>query len=147
MVLEQSVQMLWEMKLRLAFDNNTSKEAIIKEGMYLFLKFRRNENTYNRLGRVIDVQPVLLDTQPISFTGCLEMDFSGKYKASRIKIGGHDILNFRIVTQSQIDALGPDFVITDDMFEEDTVLPSIPDDISASNGVDFGGVDLAKVME
>ena len=82
MLLTQTVEMLWDMKLTLTFDDGSIKEAVIKDGMYLLLKFRRNENTYIRAGRVIHVQPVLLDTQPISFTGLLVMDFSGKYKAS-----------------------------------------------------------------
>ena len=147
MVLEQNVQMLWNMKLNIKFDNDTSKETIIEEGMYLLVKFRRNGNTYSRAGRVINVQPVLLETQPVSFTGCLEMDFSGKYRASRIRIGGHDILNFRVVTQAQIENLGPDYVITDDMFEETTVLPALPDETEEGNGVDLAGLDASKVME
>ena len=147
MVLEQNVQMLWNMKLNIKFDNDTSKETIIEEGMYLLVKFRRNGNTYSRAGRVINVQPVLLETQPVSFTGCLEMDFSGKYRASRIRIGGHDILNFRVVTQAQIENLGPDYVITDDMFEETTVLPALPDETEEGNGVDLAGPDASKVME
>lgn len=146
MVLEQNVQLLWDLKLNLKFDDNTSKESIIKKGMYLLVKFRRNGNTYNRAGRVINVQPVLIEAQPISFTGCIEMDFSAKHRASRIRIGGYDILNFRIVTQAQIESLGPDYIITDDMFEETALLPGESEEDDGVD-LDFIGIDSSKVME
>lgn len=148
MLISQDIQLYWQLGLQLHFDDGSTKSGIIKDNDYLYVKFRRNNNTYIKAGRVVAVNPVMLDTQPVSFTGSLIMDFSGQFKASQVRLPAKDILDFRVVTKEQVDSLAPDYIVTEDMLNEDITPdpPAPPVEVEPTvGGIDKAGIDTAKV--
>lgn len=143
MLLRHETHLNWNLNLHLYFDDNTEKQDTIEEGYYILLKFRRDNNKYNRAGRVVKIDPVMVRNMPPSFTGTLVVDFSGRYNASRVRIDAGDILDYRIVSEEQIRSLGPDYLITDEMFKTSYILPINKENI---NGVGCAGCNKAEVI-
>lgn len=159
MLLKHDMQINWSLNIHLYFDDETEKSVEIKPEMYLLLKFRRNGNIYNKAGRVEMVNPVMLDTQPISYTGSIIMDFAGRFRSSNIRIPAKDILDIRVVSKAQIENLIHNYEITDNLFNPSVVIPDIPqipenpdisdfpkeDDNDIDSGIDSGKIGLMKI--
>lgn len=143
LLIKNNHQMHWTLDLSLEFDDGTSKSTTLDSDMYILIKFRRNDNTYIRAGRIVEVSPVMLDTQPVSFTGSIIVDFSGSYNASRIAIPACDILNIRVCSKSQLETFAPTYKIEEKMFDESYIIPS--NTMLGGFGVGLSGVEIAKV--
>ena len=98
-----------------------------------------------RACQVTTIQPVQLDTQPISYAASLIVDCSTKFNAERLRISSKDILNIRFVDKDFIDALAPDYEITEDMINKDAI-PSTPENLYQTSGVGVAGVDEARIL-
>ena len=149
MLLRSESRLDWVLHLNLVFDDDTTKEATIQPGQYLLLKFRRDNTKFNRAGMVKKIEPVVVsDKVPMIFDSCIVMDFSAKYSASRVRIKTGDILDFRVVTQEEIQALAPDYIITDEMFDDTFIIPNdIKCNMNSSNGVGCAGCQNSQVLQ
>lgn len=141
-------RIIFTLSLELTFDDGTSKVGVINENDYLLLKFRYDGNKLIRACKVIAIQPVILYTQPESYTGALMIDCSGEFYADRLKVVAKDILDFRIVDKKFIDDLAPDYDITDDLFdpENDPVYPSIPEEKYEIAAAETAGIGKARIL-
>lgn len=145
MLLQNNTQVTFGLNVKLTFDNGTTKVGSVKEGDYLLLKFLYNGEKLMRACQVTTIQPVQLDTQPISYAASLIVDCSTKFNAERLRISAKDILNIRFVDKDFIDALAPDYEITEDMINKDAI-PSTPEKLYQTSGVGVAGVDEARIL-
>lgn len=136
-------QLHWKLDVEFTFEDNVTKNVTLDSDLYVMLKFRRNDNLYYRAGRIVEVVPVMLDTQPVSFTGSIIVDFSGQYNASRITIAACDILDCRICSKGQIEALAPNYRVEEKMFDDSYRLPNVT--TIGGSGVGSSGVGEAAV--
>lgn len=145
MLLENNTQVLFALDVILSFDNSTTKRVVVEEGDYLLAKFMYNGNKLKRACRVVSIDPVILDTEPVSYAASLILDCSTKFGAERLKVASKDILDIRLVDKDFMASLEPEFVITDDMI----ALPSIPETPKKPfqrPGVEIAGVDVACMI-
>lgn len=145
MLLENNTQVLFAVNVKLTFDNNTKKEVVVEEGDYLLMKFMYNGNKLKRACRVVAINPVVLDTQPVSYTASLIVDCSTKFGAERLKVASKDILDIRMVDKDFMESLEPDFNITDDMINQPSI-PETPKKPFQKPGVEIAGVDAAFII-
>lgn len=143
LLIKHEHQLQWKLDLALTFDDGTSKSVTLDSDLYVLLKFRRNDNTYYRAGRIVEVVPIMLNTQPVSYTGAIIVDFSGQYNASRIQITACDILDIRICSKGQLESLAPTYTVEAKMFDESYIIPSVT--TIGGSGVDTSGVGVAAV--
>ena len=133
----------WKLDIKFTFDDGIFKSVTLDKDLYVLIKFRRNDNVYYRAGRIVDVVPIMLDTQPVSYTGGIIVDFSGQYNASRIQISACDILNIRICSRGQLESLAPTYRVEEKMFEDSYIIPSVL--TIGGSGVGSSGVGEAAV--
>lgn len=145
MLLENNTQVLFAVDVKLTFDNNIKKEVVVEEGDYLLMKFMYNGNKLKRACRVVAINPVILDTQPVSYTASLTVDCSTKFGAERLKVASKDILDIRMVDKDFMESLEPDFNITDDMINQPSI-PETPKKPFQKPGVEIAGVDAAFII-
>ena len=145
MLIQTDSQLLFTLEVKLTFDNGTVKKALINQGDYYLLYFRYNGLKLRRACRVADLRPIILDTQPESYTAELIIDTSFKYSAERIRIACKDILNFRKVDKDYIESLAPDFEITDDLLNADAIPPT-PEELYMTTGLGQAGVGYAELL-
>ena len=93
MLLENNTQVLFAVDVRLVFDNSTTKRVVVEEGDLLLMKFMYNGNKLKRACRVVSIDPVILETQPVSYAASLTVDCSTKFGAERLKVASKDILD------------------------------------------------------
>lgn len=145
MLLENNTQVLFAVDIRLTFDNSTTKRTIVEEGDYLLMKFMYNGNKLKRACRVVMINPVILETQPVSYAASLTVDCSTKFGAERLKVASKDILDIRLVDKDFMESLEPDFIITDDMINQPNI-PETPKDPFRRSGVEIAGVSTAYIV-
>ena len=145
MLLQNNTEVLFSLMVKLTFDTGETKVAQVNVDDYLLLKFNYDGSKYMRACQVADIVPVMLTTQPISYTATLVIDCSTKFQAERLRVATKDILNIKKVSKDYIDSLAPDYVITDDMFDGDYI-PATPAEIYMIPGIDVGGVSYARIL-
>lgn len=145
MLLQNNTEVLFSINVKLTFDTGETKVATVNTGDYLLLKFNYDGSKYSRACRVVDIVPVMLTTQPISYTATLVIDCSTKFQGERLRVASKDILDIKKVSKDYIESLAPDYIITDDMFDGDYI-PSTPSEIYMIPGINAGGVGLARVL-
>lgn len=145
MLLQNNTQVIFSLDVKLTFDNGTTKVGILKANDYILLRFKYNGNKLLRACRIVDIQPVILTTQPESYAASLVVDCSTKFSAERVRVASKDILNFRIVDKDFIDSLAPNYEITDDMINQD-VIPATPQELYQRPGVGIAGVGEARLL-
>lgn len=145
MLLQNTSQLLFSVEIRLLFDNGSTKNGIFNVNDYLLLKFNYNGNKLLKACKLVDIRPVIMNTQPESYTSKLIIDCSDKFSANRLIIPIKDILNFRIVNKDFIKSLAPDYKVTEDMFNGGTLTP-IPDEKYKRPGVNIGGVGQMRII-
>lgn len=143
LLVKNEQKMHWKLDIRLTFEDRVTKNVTLDSDLYAIIKFRRNDNVYSRAGRIVEVVPVMLDTQPVSFAGAIIADFSGQYNASRIQIAACDILDIRICSKGQLEGLAPDYRVEDKMFDETYKMPSVI--TIGGSGLGSAGVGEAAV--
>lgn len=144
-LLQNNTQVIFSVKVALTFDDGTTKKDTIEVGDYLLLKFNYDGNKLSRACRVVDITPIVLNTQPESYAASLVVDCSDKFSGQRLKVACKNILNFRIVTKDYVDSLAPDYIVTDDMLNEDNLEP-VPGDLEDKPGVGIAGVGEAMLV-
>ena len=145
MLLQNNTQVKFELDVKLTFDNGTTKVGTIKEGDYLLLRFLYNGEKLMRACQVTTIQPVQLDTQPISYAASLIVDCSTKFGGERLKVASKDILDIRMVDKDFMDSLEPDFIVTDDMINQPSI-PETPKKPFQKPGVEIAGVSSAYIV-
>lgn len=144
-LLQNNTQVIFSVNVALTFDDGTTKKDTIEVGDYLLLKFNYDGNKRSRACRVVDITPIVLNTQPESYAASLVVDCSDKFSGQRLKVACKNILNFRIVTKDYVDSLAPDYIVTDDMLNEDNLEP-VPGDLEDKPGVGIAGVGEAMLV-
>lgn len=144
-LLQNNTQVIFSVNVALTFDDGTTKKDTIEVGDYLLLKFNYDGNKLSRACRVVDITPIVLNTQPESYAASLVVDCSDKFSGQRLKVACKNILNFRIVTKDYVDSLAPDYIVTDDMLNEDNLEP-VPGDLEDKPGVGIAGVGEAMLI-
>lgn len=144
-LLQNNTQVIFSVNVALTFDDGTTKKDTIEVGDYLLLKFNYDGNKLSRACRVVDITPIVLNTQPESYAASLVVDCSDKFSGQRLKVACKNILNFRIVTKDYVDSLAPDYIVTDDMLNEDNLEP-VPGDLEDRPGVGIAGVGEAMLV-
>ena len=144
-LLQNSTQVIFSVEVTLAFDDGTTKKDIIEVGDYLLLKFTYDGNKLSRACRVVDISPIVLNTQPESYAASLIVDCSDKFSGQRLKVACKNILNYRIVNKDYVDSLAPDYIVTDEMMNEDNLEP-VPEDLEDRPGVGIAGVGQAMLI-
>lgn len=144
-LLQNNTQVIFSVNAALTFDDGTTKKDTIEVGDYLLLKFNYDGNKLSRACRVVDITPIVLNTQPESYAASLVVDCSDKFSGQRLKVACKNILNFRIVTKDYVDSLAPDYIVTDDMLNEDNLEP-VPGDLEDKPGVGIAGVGEAMLV-
>lgn len=144
-LLQNNTQVIFSVKVALTFDDGTTKKDTIEVGDYLLLKFNYDGNKLSRACRVVDITPIVLNTQPESYAASLVVDCSDKFSGQRLKVACKNILNFRIVTKDYVDSLAPDYIVTDDMLNEGNLEP-VPGDLEDKPGVGIAGVGEAMLV-
>lgn len=144
-LLQNSTQVIFSINITLTFDDGTTKTETINTGDYFLLKFTYDGNKLSRACRVVDIAPVILNTQPESYTASIIVDCSDKFSGQRLKVASKNILNFRKVNKDYVDSLAPDYIITDDMFNGESMIP-VPDDLESRPGVGIAGVGTAMLI-
>lgn len=145
MLLENNTKVLFALNVLLSFDDSTTKNVVIEEGDYILAKFMYNGNKLKRAARIVSIDPIILDTQPVSYAATLTLDCSTKFGAERLKVASKDILDIRLVDHDFMLSLEPDFEISDSMI----ALPSIPEtpkEPFLKPGVEIAGVDIAMLV-
>lgn len=145
MLLENNTKVLFAVDVRLTFDNSTTKRTVVEEGDYLLMKFMYNGNKLKRACRVVSIDPVILETQPVSYTASLLVDCSTKFGGERLKVASKDILDIRMVDKDFMDSLEPDFIVTDDMISQPSI-PEAPKKPFQKPGVEIAGVSSAYIV-
>lgn len=143
LLVKSEQQLHWKLDINFTFEDNVTKSVTFDKGLYALLKFRRNDNVYYRVGKILDVEPVMLDTQPVSFTGAILVDFSGPYNASRIRIAACDILDARICSKGQVESLAPTYKVDEKMFDSSYKMPNVL--VVGGSGIGLAGVEEAAV--
>ena len=144
-LLQNNTQVIFSVNVALTFDDGTTKKDTIEVGDYLLLKFNYDGNKLSRACRVVDITPIVLNTQPESYAASLVVDCSDKFSGQRLKVACKNILNFRIVTKDYVDSLAPDYIVTDDMLNVDNLEP-VPGDLEDKPGVGIAGVGEAMLV-
>ena len=144
-LLQNNTQVIFSVDIALTFDDGTTKRSTIEVGDYLLLKFNYDGNKMTKACRVVDITPIVLNTQPESYAASLVVDCSDKFNGQRLKVACKNILNLRIVTKDYVDSLAPDYIVTDDMLNEDNLAP-VPGDIEDRPGVGIAGVGEALLI-
>ena len=144
-LLQNNTQVIFSVNVALTFDDGTTKKDTIEVVDYLLLKFNYDGNKLSRACRVVDITPIVLNTQPESYAASLVVDCSDKFSGQRLKVACKNILNFRIVTKDYVDSLAPDYIVTDDMLNEDNLEP-VPGDLEDKPGVGIAGVGEAMLV-
>lgn len=144
-LLQNNTQVIFSINVALTFDDGTTKKDIIEVGDYLLLKFNYDGNKLTKACRVVDITPVILNTQPESYAASLIVDYSDKFSGQRLKVASKNILNFRKVNEEYIESLAPDYIITDDMLNGDALEP-LPEDKEDIPGVGIAGVGEAMLI-
>lgn len=145
MLLQNNSQLLFSVDIRLLFDDGSTKSGVFNVNDYLLLKFNYNGNKLLKACKLLDIRPVVMNTQPESYSSKLVIDCSDKFAAKRLIIPTKDILNFRIVNKDFIDSLAPDYKVTEDMFKGDMLAP-VPEEKYKRPGVNIGGVGQARFI-
>lgn len=145
MLIQNNTQLLFSLNVNLTFDNGSTKACKVNPGDYLLLKFRYNGNKLMRACKVVAIQPIILDTQPESYAASLLVDCSAKFNAERLKVASVDILNIRRVDRDFIESLAPDFAVTEEMINADT-LPAVPEELYKRPGAGVAGVGEARII-
>lgn len=145
MLLENNTQVLFAVDVILVFDNSTTKRVVVEEGDLLLMKFMYNGNKLKRACRVVSIDPVILETQPVSYAASLTVDCSTKFGAERLKVASKDILDIRMVDKDFMESLKPDFIITDDMINQPSI-PETPKKPFQKPGVEIAGVSAAYII-
>ena len=145
MLLQNNTEILFSLMVKLTFDTGETKVAEVNVDDYLLLKFNYDGSKYTRACQVVDIVPVMLSTQPISYSATLVIDCSTKFQAERLRVATKDILDIRKVSKDYVESLAPDYIITEDMFDGDYI-PTTPDNIFMILGISAGGVDQARVL-
>lgn len=145
MLLQNNTEVLFSLMVKLTFDTGETKVAQVNADDYLLLKFNYDGSKYTRACQVVDIMPVMLTTQPISYTATLVIDCSTKFQAERLRVATKDILDIKKVSKDYIDSLAPDYNITDDMFDGDYI-PATPSATYMIPGISVGGVGYSRVL-
>lgn len=145
MLLQNSTEVLFSLCVKLTFDTGETKVVTVNTDDYLLLKFNYDGSKYSRACRVVDIVPVMLTTQPISYTATLVVDCSTKFQAERLRVAAKDILNIKKVSKDYVDSLAPEYTITEDMFDGDYI-PATPSEIYMIPGINSGGVEFARIL-
>ena len=145
MLLQNNTQVVFSLKVQLVFDTGETKVVEVNENDYLLLKFNYDGSKLMRACQVVDIIPVMLNTQPVSYTANIMIDCSTKFQAERLRVATKDILDIKKVSKDYIDSLAPDYEITDSMFDGDYI-PSVPVMTYMIPGIVVGGVNYARVL-
>lgn len=145
MLYQNNSQLKFHIHLDLLFDNGSRKKGTLDIGDYFLMKFRYDGNTLLRAVKIVNITPVILQTDPISYTATLLVDCSTKFSADRLKVAMKDILNFRRVDKDFIDALAPDYKVTEEMVNADAI-PCTPEELYMRPGMDTAGMDQARLL-
>lgn len=145
MLLQNNTEVLFSLMVKLTFDTGETKVAQVNVDDYLLLKFNYDGSKYTRACQVVDIMPVMLTTQPVSYTATLVIDCSTKFQAERLRVATKDILDIKKVSKDYVDSLAPDYNITDDMFDGDYI-PATPSATYMIPGISVGGVGYARVL-
>lgn len=145
MLLQNNTEVLFSLMVKLTFDTGETKVAQVNVDDYLLLKFNYDGSKYTRACQVVDIMPIMLTTQPVSYTATLVIDCSTKFQAERLRVATKDILDIKKVSKDYVDSLAPDYNITDDMFDGDYI-PATPSATYMIPGISVGGVGYARVL-
>lgn len=144
-LLQNTTQVIFSVEVTLTFDDGTTKKDTINVGDYVLMKFMYDGNKLAKACRVVDITPIVLNTQPESYAASLVVDCSDKFSGQRLKVACKNILNFRVVNKDYVDSLAPDYVVTDEMLNEDALEP-VPEDTEDIPGVGIAGVGEAMLI-
>jgi len=144
-LLQNTTQVIFSVEVTLTFDDGTTKKDTINVGDYVLMKFMYDGNKFTKACRVVDITPIVLNTQPESYAASLVVDCSDKFSGQRLKVACKNILNFRVVNKDYVDSLAPDYVVTDEMLNEDALEP-VPEDTEDIPGVGIAGVGEAMLI-
>ena len=144
-LLQNTTQVIFSVEVTLTFDDGTKKKDTINVGDYVLMKFMYDGNKLTKACRVVDITPIVLNTQPESYAASLIVDCSDKFSGQRLKVACKNILNFRVVNKDYVDSLAPDYVVTDEMLNEDALEP-VPEDTEDIPGVGIAGVGEAMLI-
>lgn len=145
MLLENNTQVLFALNVLLSFDDSTTKSVVIEEGDLILMKFMYNGNKLKRAARIVSLDPIILDTEPVSYAATITIDSSTKFGAERLKVASKDILDIRLVDHDFMLSLEPDFMITDEMIAAPSI-PETPKKPFQKPGVEIAGVDAAMFI-
>lgn len=145
MLLENNTQVLFALNVVLSFDDSTTKAVVVEEGDFILAKFMYNGNKLKRAARIVSIDPIILDTQPVSYAATLMLDCSTKFGAERLKVASKDILDIRLVDEDFMNSLSPEFMITDDMIAQPSI-PETPKKPFQKPGVEIAGIDVSAFI-
>lgn len=110
----KAVSLLYAVEIDLTFSSGEVKKNIVQEGDYVLFCFLYNGQIYRKACRVIKIYFYELGTNPISYVASMVVDCYNKKGNVRLKIATKNILNMLLVNKAYIDALKPDYIVTDD---------------------------------
>ena len=145
MLLVNNTEIQFTLHVHLEFDTGATKDVTINAGDYILIKFKYDGMTMYRACRVVDIQPIVLQTQPVSYASQFMIDCSTKFAAERLRVASKDILNVRIVNKDYIDSLAPDYVVTEGMVSQGALEP-VPEEEYARPGVGIMGIGEARLI-
>lgn len=103
MLIKTDYEIITQLKIHLAFDDDTVKEDILKKGDIVHIVFKRKFKRIEKTGRIVRITPVL-NSELKGFYSMnkvvLEMDFAEDYKSYRLKIPVEDIIDYKIIETS-----------------------------------------------
>lgn len=110
----QNVRLLYAVEIDLTFSDGQVKKNILQEGDYILACFRYNGQIYRKACKIIRIEFFDLNTEPASYVASLVVDCYNKKGVIRIKIASKNIINLLLVNKAYVDALKPDYIVTDD---------------------------------
>ena len=102
LLIESKTELMHTAKVLLRYDDNTTKEITITDGIFMLLKYRYNGNKNIDVVKVNKVKAIFKPLNPtqVIFDGAiLVLDIAREFNSKRIHITTDDILNAKIITE------------------------------------------------
>ena len=147
MLLRNESKVLFEVMIKLVFDDDTYKEAVVKEDDILEFKYRIDGNTATALGKIVSINPVILrDFIPPCDCGCstscceksnlpeieviFTVDASTEMNCGIFKVKLSDILDIYTLNSETINPVDPNAPVIEDeeKTEEETPIEIVDEE-------------------
>lgn len=102
LLIQSKTELMHTAKVSLRYDDNTTKEITITDGIFMLLKYRYNGNKNIDVVKVNKVKAIFKPLNPtqVIFDGAiLVLDIAREFNSKRIHITTDDILNAKIITE------------------------------------------------